>query len=119
MGGTLARLTGGGENPGGRGWSRGRGGANTENFRGGAVRGGNFGNIVEERKLGWAGGQREGNFGHAAELNKGAWGRGGVIGGRGGRVGPPPLGNPRFAGAGVKCYSCGREGHISPVAHGV
>ena len=56
--------------------------------------GGNFGNIFEERKLGWAGVQREGNFGHAAKLNKGAWGRGGVIGVRGGRVARLNLGTP-------------------------
>ena len=109
MGGTLARITGGGKKTVGRGWNR----ANIKNFRGGAVGGGNFGNFFEERKLGWVGGQREGNFGHAAELSKGAWGRGGVIGGWGGIVGPPQLGSPRFAGAGVKCYSCGQEGHIS------
>ena len=110
MGGTLARLTGGGENPAGRGWNRGRGGANSENFRGGAVRGGNF---LEDRKLGWAGGQREGNFGRADDFNRGTWGRGGVNGGRRGKIDPPQMGNPRFTGAAVRCYSCNQEGHIS------
>ena len=109
MGGTLARITGGGGKLVGRGWNR----ANVENFRGGSSGGWKFWELFEKRKLGWAGGQREGNFSHAAELNKGAWGRGGVIGGRRGRVGPPQLGNPRFASAGVKCYSCGQEGHLS------
>ena len=103
MGGTLARITGGGEKPGGRGWSRGRGGANIKNFRGGAVRGGNF---FEDRKLGWAGGQGEGNFGRADDLNKATWGRGDVNGGRRGRFDPPQMGNPRFTGAAVRCYSC-------------
>ena len=42
MGGTLARITGGGEKTVGRGWNR----ANVENFRGGAVGGGNFGNFI-------------------------------------------------------------------------
>ena len=86
MGGTLARITGGG-----------RGGASIGNFREGAVRGGNF---FEDRKLGWAGGQGDGNFGRADNLNKGTWGRGGVNGGRRGRFDPPQMGNPRFTGAG-------------------
>ena len=99
MGGTLARITGGG-----------RGGANIKNFRGGAVRDGNF---FDDGKLGWAGGQEEGNFGRADDLNKATWGRGGVNGGRRGRFDPPQMGNPRFTGAAVRCYSCNQEGHIS------
>ena len=76
MGGTLARLTGEGEKPGGRGGVGAGEGHIPKIFGGGAVRGGNFKNFWEDRKLGWAGGQGEGNFGRADNLNKGTWGRG-------------------------------------------
>ena len=54
MGGTLARLTGGGENPAGRGWNRGRGGGGGKyrKFSGGSSKGWEFFG-GQEVMLGW------------------------------------------------------------------